>query len=812
MPPGADAGRLRTRDAIALGLLHGPAELLPVSSSAHITLVPWLLGWPYATLDAELRKRFEVALHAGAVAGLLLGLRDEVAAEVVALDGRRARVLLLSTLPPALAGLACERTIERRLGTPRSIAAGLAAGALALAVADATGGTGRVRGDARDLDGLLLGVAQACALYPGVSRNGATLTAARGRGFARADASVLSRHVALPVIAGATGLKLARLARSDRARSAPDGGAFVAGTAAAFVSSLAAIPIVRAVDRGRSLLPFAAYRIALAALVLTQRRRRRCGPRRGGIRRPGPKSILHPTFHHRPPLHNRTMASPVGTLLSQRYRLDAKVGTGGMSTVYRAFDTVLERQVAIKLMHREIAGDSDQLERFRREARAVAQLNHPHVVGVIDAGEEEGGEDGFTTPYIVFEYVEGETLKDRIRRNGRLPVSESIAYAIEIARALGAAHASHIVHRDVKPQNVLVDEEGAAKVTDFGIARSLLQEGLTADGRVLGTTDYVSPEQALGHVVSGQSDLYSLGIVMFEMLTGDVPFKGENQVAVAMKHVREDLPDVQVRRPEVSAALASVLDRATAKDLDRRYPDAATLIADLEDVLAIETSRTGQVTGEATAVLRSLPEKTRRRLPLRTRRSTKAIVALVVVIAAIAVVVTVLLGLRQTERGTGKRATVTPPAGLQEVPLRQRAARDFDPLSEDKAEHPDEASSIVDGDPQSTWSTEGYSSGDLQKDGVGIVIDAAPDVAARQLELRTPTTGFEATVYVSDDSTPDTAPPDGWTAVSATRAVGSIEKFDLDTAGQRFRHYLVWITKLPEGAQRAEISEILLYR
>jgi tRNA A-37 threonylcarbamoyl transferase component Bud32 len=505
------------------------------------------------------------------------------------------------------------------------------------------------------------------------------------------------------------------------------------------------------------------------------------------------------------------MASPVGTLLSQRYRLDAKVGTGGMSTVYRAFDTVLERQVAIKLMHREIAGDSDQLERFRREARAVAQLNHPHVVGVIDAGEEGSGDDGFATPYIVFEYVEGETLKDRIRRNGRLPVSEAIAYAIEVARALGAAHASQIVHRDVKPQNVLVDEEGAAKVTDFGIARSLAQEGLTADGRVLGTTDYVSPEQALGHVVSGQSDLYSLGIVMFEMLTGDVPFKGENQVAVAMKHVREDLPDVQVRRPEVSAALAAVLDRATAKELDRRYPDARTLIADLEDVLAIETSRGGLVTGEATAVLRSLPEGTRRRLPLRARRSTKALVALAALAAVAAVAVTAILGLRQTHRGTGKRADVAPPAGLQEIALGQRAARDFDPLGDDKSEHPEETSYVVDGDPASTWSTETYSSGDLQKAGVGIVIDADPGVAARELELRTPTPGFEATVYVAPSSTPTTPPPAGWTLVSATRDVASAEKFDLDTAGQRSRRYLVWITKLPPRSQRAEVSEILLF-
>ncbi len=160
-----------------------------------------------------------------------------------------------------------------------------------------------------------------------------------------------------------------------------------------------------------------------------------------------------------------------------------------MSTVYLAFDTVLERQVAIKLMHREIARESDQLERFRREARAVAQLNHAHVVKVIDAGEDEGN------PYIVFEYVDGETLKERIRRHGRLTIPESIAYAIEIGRALSDAHAHAIVHRDVKPQNVLIDEEGTAKVTDFGIARTLDQEGLTGDGRVLGTTDYVSPSR-----------------------------------------------------------------------------------------------------------------------------------------------------------------------------------------------------------------------------------------------------------------------------------------------------------------------------
>ena len=298
------------------------------------------------------------------------------------------------------------------------------------------------------------------------------------------------------------------------------------------------------------------------------------------------------------------MSTLLGTILSGRYRLEARIGAGGMSTVYRATDETLQRQVAIKLMNREIASDSDQLERFRREARAVAQLSHPHIVGVIDYGEDDG------RPYIVFEYVEGETLKERIRRTGRLPTTEAVAYAIEIARALGVAHARHIVHRDVKPQNVLIDEEGSAKVTDFGIARTLDEEGLTADGRVLGTTDYVSPEQALGRPVTGQSDLYSLGIVLYEMLTGEVPFKGENQVAVAMKHVREELPDVQAKRPEVSSALAAIVDTATAKRVEDRYADDAELIADLEDVLAIETARAGSATGEVTSVLRTLPSQT----------------------------------------------------------------------------------------------------------------------------------------------------------------------------------------------------------
>jgi tRNA A-37 threonylcarbamoyl transferase component Bud32 len=503
------------------------------------------------------------------------------------------------------------------------------------------------------------------------------------------------------------------------------------------------------------------------------------------------------------------MATLVGTQLSGRYRLDEKIGAGGMSTVYRARDMTLERDVAVKLMHREIAADSDHLERFRREARAVAQLSHPYIVNVIDAGEDAG------RPYIVFEYVQGETLKNRIRRLGRLPVAEAVAYAVEIARALGYAHQRHIVHRDVKPQNVLIDVEGSAKVTDFGIARTLDQEGLTADGRVLGTTDYVSPEQALGHKVTGQSDLYSLGIVLFEMLTGEVPFKGENQVAVAMKHVRDTLPDVQTLRPEVSSALAAVLERATAKDLHQRYADDLELIADLEDVLAIETARAGGATGEATAVLRTLPERAQRRLPLRLRHPGWLVLGALLAVAA-AVVLIVALSQR-AERGTGTQHAA-PPKGLAAISLKQNGASDFDPLGIPQSENPSQADFAIDRNPTTTWNTESYGPGaQLPKAGVGIYVDADPGVPAKSMQVDTPEPGFTAEVFASDrqPSRDATDPPEKegiFTLVAAPRPITEQRvKIPLNTVGHPFRYYLLWITRLPPSGQ-AKVAEIFLFR
>jgi serine/threonine-protein kinase len=510
----------------------------------------------------------------------------------------------------------------------------------------------------------------------------------------------------------------------------------------------------------------------------------------------------------------------LGTLLGGRYRLDAQIGRGGMSTVYRAFDVVLERPVAIKLMHREIAADSDQLERFRREARAVAQLNHPNIVTVIDAGEDSAGDGEHSgSPYIVLEFVDGETLKELIRRDGPLEITNAIAYAIEIARALGAAHERQIVHRDVKPQNVLVGTEGGAKITDFGIARTLTEEGLTMDGRVLGTTDYVSPEQALGQPVTGQSDLYSLGIVLYEMLTGQVPFRGESPVAVAMKHVREDVPDVQTLRPELSAATAAVLDRAVAKDLAGRYPDAASMARELEEVLAIETSRSGQATGEVTTVLRTLPGKAGRRLPWRMRHPVRwiASIALVAVIVAIALVVAA----GRTHKGTGVGSDVVS-HGLEPVQLSQTAAHSYNPFGTGP-ENRDQLQNLVDGDPNTTWSTETYYEGTLRKAGgvgSGLYLDAAPGVAAKAIEIKTPTPGFAVQVYASNaidlsrangDSTP--LPARGWQGpVGASTYVHGRERINLNGGAPRYRYYLIWLSTLPPGMQRATISDVTLFK
>jgi serine/threonine-protein kinase len=236
--------------------------------------------------------------------------------------------------------------------------------------------------------------------------------------------------------------------------------------------------------------------------------------------------------------------------------LEELLGAGGMSSVYRAHDQLLERDVALKVLHATYREDEEAIARFRREAQAVAQLSHPKVVTVIDRGEEDGHQ------FIVFEYVPGITLKDHLAQEGPLPVDEALRIAIDVGEGLAYAHGQGIVHRDVKPQNVILNGN-AAKVTDFGIARSVdVEKEVTQSGTVIGTGDYIAPEQASGGQAVPASDVYGLGCVLFELLTGSPPFSGNGFVDVAMQHIHSPPPQVRDQRPDVPPRVAAAVDRA----------------------------------------------------------------------------------------------------------------------------------------------------------------------------------------------------------------------------------------------------------
>jgi serine/threonine-protein kinase len=502
-------------------------------------------------------------------------------------------------------------------------------------------------------------------------------------------------------------------------------------------------------------------------------------------------------------METRSSSSMIGTVLSGRYRLEAKLGSGGMSTVYLARDETLDRAVAVKVMHREMSEQPDQLERFRQEARAVAKLSHPNVVSVIDAGEDGGH------PYIVFEYVKGETLKQRISRVGALDTQEAIAYAIEIARGLSVAHARSMVHRDIKPQNVLIDEEGRAKLTDFGISRQLEQDGMTATGRVLGTTDYVAPEQAMGQGVDPRSDLYSLGVVLYEMLVGQVPFHADSQVGVAMKHVNEELPDVQHRRPEASAAVALVVERATAKNPAERYESIDAMIDDLETALEVEAARAGSTTGEATSVLDAVPQP-KRKLSSRVRWSWTAIIVLLLV-AGSALLVVQLISSGIGGGGAGKD---------KGTPLTISSATDYDPEG-DGVEVPSKVGLVHDGDPTGTaWETEHYDSDTFAgtksgpEPGVGVYVTTASPSTPAKMVVRSPTPGWDAKVYATPAGPPSEL--SGWDEpVGEVTDAGTTQDIDL-TVRQPSTYFLLWFTKASEardqvGRYQTEISDIKLF-
>jgi eukaryotic-like serine/threonine-protein kinase len=504
------------------------------------------------------------------------------------------------------------------------------------------------------------------------------------------------------------------------------------------------------------------------------------------------------------------VAVKVGELIADRYELEQLVGEGGMSSVYRAHDTVLERRVAIKVLHEHYSSDPEYVERFRREARAIARLAHPNVVTVIDRGEWDGRQ------FIVFEHVAGENLKTAVERVGAMPVRRAVVLGIQIARALAYAHELEIVHRDVKPHNVLLDPAGTAKVTDFGIARALdVDEALTQTGTVLGTGQYLSPEQANGERGDERSDQYSLGVVMFELLTGEPPYSGGSLMAVAMRHVNDPVPSARERRPEVPARLDHVVACAMAKSPEDRFPSMQALVTALEaclaelpdgerlrdvqedtGVMAPPPAPTAPPTRPLTAPPPSRPDRSRR------RRRAGGPRLLVLLLGIAGVIAAGLIALEATrDDGVTGLLDGGGGGGGGETRVQLQAVADFDPFGDNREEHPEAVPAASDGNRETFWTTETYNT--FEKEGVGIVLDAGSPVELSRLTVVTDTPGFTAMILAgSEEGGP-------FEDVSESQQVEGRTTFDVDTRGEPLRYYLVWITAL-EGT--AHVNEVRGFR
>ncbi len=469
----------------------------------------------------------------------------------------------------------------------------------------------------------------------------------------------------------------------------------------------------------------------------------------------------------------------VGELIAERYELEELVGSGGMSSVYRAHDQMLERRVALKVLHEQFTKDGDHVERFRREARSVAQLSHPNVVTVIDRGEQDGRQ------FIVFEYVDGQNLKSLVEREGPLPERQAIELTLQIALALSFAHANGLVHRDVKPQNVLLDDEGCAKVTDFGIARALdVQAGITQTGTVMGTSDYIAPEQARGAKASVHTDIYSLGAVLYELLTGDVPYRGDNFVAVAMRHINEPVPSVRATRFDVSPRLDAAVQRAMAKDPRDRFDSMDDFAAELQACLVQEDGST-----DATTVI--APRKARRRRrAARPPSERPSVWPLMLLLAGLAVLAGIFAAVFAFTGSSPTKITkdLVGVGGATSKPVQLTGVTAYDPEGDNQEEHNQEAKNATDRNPTSYWTTERYNSAELNKSGVGIVLAAPRVLKLSKVMVTSDTPGFTAVIRAGQSETGPFAP------ASDPQTVGRTTTFSIKGAANRY--YVIWTTDL----------------
>ncbi len=500
-------------------------------------------------------------------------------------------------------------------------------------------------------------------------------------------------------------------------------------------------------------------------------------------------------------------AWPDRSHLAGRYALEAPIASGGAAIVWRAFDENLSRTVAIKLLHPHHANDPTVVERFERESRSAAQLNHPNAVRIYDTGREDD------LVYLVMEHVDGPSLREVLRTQGEIDPVVVAAIGEQVASALGEAHEHGLVHRDVKPANILIAADGTVKVTDFGIAKALSSTDatLTTPGTVVGTAAYVAPEQLEDADVDARADIYALGVVLHECVTGRPAFSGDTPTATAAMRLTHELLPPRQLRADVPRALDDVIVRSTRREQIDRYPDGDAMAAALAPLVTAKPS-------EISAALMQIDEQEAARLPTSMREelpysapmpATRREYARRLAAAVLGGIVLTLVAVfayeaLQSDEGTNSpTAAVVHPVAEVEV---------VDPAAPGQGDNPELADNTIDGDPQTTWVTEAYEDPEFagRKEGIGLLFDLGEERDVRGVTLELARGGLTVELYASDTPPTQAAGPDAWGTPRASQDdTLSQQPFSFNTTSQRY--WLLWITGLSAGSTdeyTAEVAEV----